>query len=298
MPTAAATRRKRASAHDRIRPDPPGPLATASATTRSSRSGRPMAPAYESDSPTSIVWSPVTRRGCVAALAIRSRTSLTRGSSNSAPEETPGSRRPSPDQHSGGEQWPQPLLQRRARKRADNPVDLLPVPDHNEQRDRLRAKPRGESRIRVNVDLHDLQVPGVTFGEVLEHGRDHPTRPAPCRPEIHHHRHGRGRLGRERAGVRVDDPRQRGLAPRASRDSVGDRPDAIARITGRAADNRHHHQGRPRRSGDRPEQPISRLKARPDASPPPREGRASSGRSKPPERPARRARRPAHGRGT
>ncbi len=39
-------------------------------------------------------------------------------------------------------------------------------------------------------------------------------------------------------GVRVDDPRERGLAPRASRDSLGDRADSIARITGRAADDR------------------------------------------------------------
>jgi hypothetical protein len=39
--------------------------------------------------------------------------------------------RSSPDQHSGGEHWPQPLLQRSTRKRADNSVDLLPVPDHD-----------------------------------------------------------------------------------------------------------------------------------------------------------------------
>ena len=34
--------------------------------TASSRSGRPMAPAYESESPTSILGSPTSRRGCVA----------------------------------------------------------------------------------------------------------------------------------------------------------------------------------------------------------------------------------------
>ena len=33
--------------------------------------------------------------------------------------------------HSGSEHRPQPLLQRSARKRADNPVDLLPVPNHD-----------------------------------------------------------------------------------------------------------------------------------------------------------------------
>jgi hypothetical protein len=43
--------------------------------------------------------------------------------------------------NSGGEHRPQPLLQSGARHRADNSVDLFPVLDHDEQRDRLRAKP-------------------------------------------------------------------------------------------------------------------------------------------------------------
>ena len=162
-----------------------------------------------------------------------------------------------PGSNSGGEHRPQPLLQPSARKRADNSVDLLPVPDHDQQRDRLRAKPRGESWIRVDVDLHDLQVSRVTLGEVLEHGRDHPTRPAPCRPEIDHHWHGRGRLGRERAGVRVDDPRKSGLAPRASRHPLGDRGDPVARIAVRAADDRHDDQGRAGRSLGRLATPSS-----------------------------------------
>ena len=165
-------------------------------------------------------------------------------------ERRPVGGRSCPDQHSGGEHWPQPLLQRSARKRADNSVDLLSVADHDQQRDRLRAKPRGESWIRVDVDLHHLQVSRVTRGQVLEHGRDHPTRPAPRRPEIDHYGHGRGRLGRERGAVRVDDPRQSRLAPRAARDSAVDRADAIARVATRAADDRHAHQSRaPRRSG-------------------------------------------------
>ena len=160
-------------------------------------------------------------------------------------------------QHSGGEHWVQPLLQRSARKRADDSVDLLTVPDHDQQRDRLRAKPRGESWIRVDVDLHDLQVSRVTLGQVLEHGRDHPTRPAPRRPEIDHYGHGRGRLGRERGAVSVDDPRQSGLAPRAARDSAVDRADAIAGAATRAADDRHAHQSRTRRSSDRLDPPSS-----------------------------------------
>ena len=40
-------------------------------------------------------------------------------------------------------------------------------------------------------------------------------------------------------------------SPRASRDSLGDRADAVARFTGRAADGAHDHQGRTRRSRSR-----------------------------------------------
>ena len=217
------------------------------------------APAYESDSPTSILWSQASPRGCAATLAcwfanlldprfepIRAWRAPVRGGS-------------SPDQHSGCEHWVQPLLQRSARKRAYNSVDLLPVADHDQQRDRLRAKPRGECWIRVDVDLHYLQVSRVTLGQVLEHGRDHPTRPAPRRPEIDHYGHGRGRLGRERGAVRVDDPRQSGLAPRAARDSAVDRDDAIASVATRAADDRHDHQVRARRSSGRLDPPSSAL---------------------------------------
>ena len=141
--------------------------------------------------------------------------SLTRGGSTLRWTGVP-CRKVESGRRSRGERWPQSLLQSGARQRADNPVDFFPVPNHHKQRDRLCAKPRGESWIRVDVDLHDLQMPRMTFGEVFEHGRDHPTGPAPRRPEIHHDRHGRGRLGRERARVRVHDPRQRGLAPRTS----------------------------------------------------------------------------------
>jgi hypothetical protein len=80
-----------------------------------------------------------------------------------------------------------------------------------------------------------------------------------------------------------------------SRDSPGDRADAIACATGRAADRGHDHQTRTRRSHGRLPPPISRPNARGDASPPRREGHASSGRSR---RRERRARRPAHGQGT
>jgi hypothetical protein len=67
------------------------------------------------------------------------------------------------------------------------------------------------------------------------------------------------------SAVRVDDPRQRALAPRASRDSLGDRTDTIARVTGREANDDHHHQGRTRPSRSRlapPDQPLEGARGR------------------------------------
>ncbi len=199
-----------------------------------------------SDSRTNILWSPSSRRRRVATLATTSRTSLICGSSNSGPGDTPLRGRSSPAQRSRREHWPQPLLQRSARKRADHPIDLLPVPDHDQQRDRLRPEPAGESWVRVDIDLHDLDVPRVSLREVFKYRRDQPAGPTPRRPEIDHNRHRCRGLGSERVAVGVDDPRQRGLAPWASRDFLRDRTDAIPRVTRRAADDAHHHQGRTR----------------------------------------------------
>lgn len=44
----------------------------------------------------------------------------------------------------GGEDWRESLFQRGARQGADDSVDLLSVAQDDEQRDRLRAEPRGE----------------------------------------------------------------------------------------------------------------------------------------------------------
>ncbi len=160
------------------------------------------------------------------------------------------------------------------------------------------ARPGSQSWVRVDVDLHDLQMPRVTFGEVFQHGRDHPTRPAPRRPEIDDNRHGRGRLDRERGAVRVDDPRQCCLAPWAARDSAVDRADAIARAL---------QLGQPmivtitrvERGGAALAWIRSQLlDGRLDPSPPRREEHASTGRSTPRQRLARRARGHAHGRDT
>ncbi len=155
------------------------------------------------------------------------------------------------------EHWPQPLLQRCPRKCADDSVDLFALPHYDEQRDRLGAELGSKPLIRVDVDLHDLQVTRVTFRKVFEHRRDHPTRPAPGSPEVDDHRHRRGGLGHERVGVRVDDPRQRRLAPRASRNSLRDRTDTVARPAGRAADDRHQHQGGAQCSGPREARDLS-----------------------------------------
>jgi hypothetical protein len=90
-----------------------------------------MAPAYESDSPRASCSRRRVGADALQPLAITSRTSLTRGFSNSATGETPRSRKVEADQQSGGEHWPQSLFQRSARKRANNSVDLSPVSDHD-----------------------------------------------------------------------------------------------------------------------------------------------------------------------
>ena len=138
----------------------------------------------------------------------------------------------------------------------------------------------------------------MTLGQVLEHGGDHPTGPAPRRPEIDDYGHGRSRLSRERVGVRIDEPGQLGLALRASRDSPSDRTHAIASIARRASDDRHHHyQSKGPSSRSRlPSPPRPRARPRPSLSR--REGHAPIGRPRPPRRRARPARRPARGRCT
>ena len=96
-----------------------------------------------------------------------------------------------------GEDWPELLLKRGARKRTDDPVDFAPVADHDQEWDRLGSEARSEPGIGVDVDLDDLQPFGVPAGKVLKHGRDHSARSAPRGPEVNDDGHRGARLGIE-----------------------------------------------------------------------------------------------------
>jgi hypothetical protein len=73
----------------------------------------------------------------------------------------------------------------------------------------IDCAPNRESGIRVDVDLYDLEVPRLTFGEVFKHRRDHPTGPAPGRPETATTGTDAVVSAVKGVGVRVDDPRKR-----------------------------------------------------------------------------------------
>jgi hypothetical protein len=58
----------------------------------------------------------------------------------------------------------------RAPARASAPtirVDLAPLADHDEERDRPGGEADGKSRVGINIDLDNLQPSGVPAGEVL-----------------------------------------------------------------------------------------------------------------------------------
>ena len=99
------------------------------------------------------------------------RDGIGRGRDRSPGVHITGARRPragaSDHMPSEGEHGCESLLERGSRQGADDSVDLLCVADDDEQRDRLCAESCGELRIGVDVDLHDLEVPSVLFGEVV-----------------------------------------------------------------------------------------------------------------------------------
>ncbi|KAG0554110.1 hypothetical protein KC19_12G063300 [Ceratodon purpureus] len=68
-------------------------------------------------------------------------------------------------------------------------LDDLPVAEHDQGREAVDAVHLHQRRIRVGLDLHHLQLPGVLLVynvHALRHQRAWPT---PCRPEVHQHRH-------------------------------------------------------------------------------------------------------------
>ena len=111
------------------------------------------------------------------------------------------------------------------------------------------------ARVLVHVDLDHLEPAGVLLGQLLEDRADEPARPAPRRPEVHHHR--RGCLGLDVEGRvgGVHQPRQRLAAVAAVRRALGARPDLVLLAATRA------HQGR---DGGRPDwqRPVSMVRER------------------------------------
>ena len=119
---------------------------------------------------------------------------------------------------SAGEPRCEPLLERRTRKRTDDPVDLVPVADYDQERDRLGADARSEPGVGVDVDLDDLHPSGVLAGErpraqVRSSGTVRTTL-----PEVNDDGHRGARFAGERLGVGVDQPGKLRLASRAARE--------------------------------------------------------------------------------
>src|ERR1700744_4736292 len=78
-----------------------------------------------------------------------------------------------------GEMWFQPPAQRLRRHRACEAVDLGAVAEQHEERDAADLEPLGELWRRVDIDLDNLQTPGVLAADALDGRRDHATWAAP-----------------------------------------------------------------------------------------------------------------------
>src|SRR4029077_8199202 len=115
--------------------------------------------------------------------------------------------------------------------------DLLSVIDQDECRDAANAKPTGQVRRVITVDLDQLQLAGQIRRNLFDGWRHDPAGGAPGRPEIHEHRqcalfdHGRI-LGLAAFG----QPGQRVAAVTAVRDAARRGWDAIRLAAVWAAD--------------------------------------------------------------
>ena len=65
---------------------------------------------------------------------------------------------------------------------------------HHQGGDGLHSEALRQLRRAVDVDLDQLDLPGLLPGQLLQRGADHPARPAPGRPQVHQDRD-RGLLG-------------------------------------------------------------------------------------------------------
>jgi hypothetical protein len=71
---------------------------------------------------------------------------------------------------------------------ADESLRLLAVLEQDHGRDRAHAVAARGDRVRVDVQLRDLQLLAALVRDLLEDGRDHPARTAPRGPEVDEHR--------------------------------------------------------------------------------------------------------------
>src|SRR6478736_7805384 len=76
---------------------------------------------------------------------------------------------------------------------SDDAIDDLAVLEHDHPRDAHRVEADGQELVVVDVDLDDLDPPGVLAGERIEHRADDPAGAAPWRPKVDDD--GRSRLG-------------------------------------------------------------------------------------------------------
>jgi ABC-2 type transport system ATP-binding protein len=116
----------------------------------------------------------------------------------------------------GGKKRVQKPLDRGRRLRSDELGDDLAVPERLDGRNALDPEGARDARVRIDVDLRQLELAGSLAGGPLEHGTKLPARAAPARPEVDH--------DRERVGT-VED---RGLEVRLGDVHASDGSDAAA----------------------------------------------------------------------
>src|SRR5688572_8746699 len=77
-------------------------------------------------------------------------------------------------------------LEVRLGHRADDRINVLPVLEEQDARDGPDVEPHRGLLIGVDVDLRHLGLSVVFRRELIEYWRDHATRAAPGRPEVHY----------------------------------------------------------------------------------------------------------------
>src|SRR4030088_2661779 len=122
--------------------------------------------------------------------------------------------------------------------RTHPPVDLLAVPDQDEQRDALNVETGGDVGCLVGVELDDLDSARVVATDPLDDGRDHAAGSTPRRPEVDEHRNRRPDLLVEAVAVGFDDPREQRMADAAARDAGRAWADAVLAAAVGADDDR------------------------------------------------------------